>query len=851
MFVVKEKSMNILSEEIREDPTLLHYNFNSIPLLQELRDQLLNAPAEVCIERAVLMTDYIRAHQSDPVQRQRAGAVAHYLSNRKVLFSDNSLLAGSSTLKRLGAPLYPEYFGLCIWPELDTISTRGANPQRLDNQDAQKLNLDIFPFWLDRSITERARSEFDDREEQAMDLMQKMINFLVSKATVISHVTPDYSKVLTIGLKGIKKEAQDCIDTLQSSRSCAEREKKIVFYRSLQVALEGICRYAENIAKEAAKQAEQTIDVIQKKNLQQIAQVCSNVPAKPPKSFREAVNAILLCHIGVLAENVNMALNPGRLDQLLYPFFKKDYESGTLSIEEAVAICGCLWLKFGDNTNLVPETSEELFGGAGSVPAITLGGVDKDGNDAVNDLTFIMLRVTELLKLRDPNVNVRIPPRCNSAADDDIRKILERTSQVVINTKAIPAFYNDSTNIETLKNQGISEEDARDYAIVGCVELASPGRDYSDSGAILLNLTAPLELALYNGKRPNYDDADNSVFIKTGDTSQFNSFKEFTDAFKEQLKWMISQAITLDQAFARAYQKYLPTPLLSGLFDGPMEKGVDLVEGGARYNSSGVTHIGFAEVCDSLNAIEYLLDQKRTMSEIVDAVKANFSGTEANQIRELMLAAPKYGQDDPKAMKNSRDLVRFLYDTYDSYHASDLYRNVKFRPAFWTMTNHAGFGKITGALPNGRVAKEVFSSGITPASLSPRALVETYNAVANLDHMKIPGGYALNIKYNPFHFDLNGFDPDTKNEYLKLFADYIAGYFQNNGMQVQFNLYSHRELLEARKNPAMHRDLIVRVSGYSAFFRDLNENMKDELISRTLYDLFINGKPVYQKGSTV
>lgn len=813
-----------LIKEIEADISLKQYDFSRCPLLKELRDQLQNAKTEVCIERAALVTEYLKAHESEPTALQRAGAVKHYLSQRKALFLDRSLLAGNSTSKRLGAPVYPEYLGLSIWPELDTISTRAKNPQQLSKADADTLNFDVYPYWMDKTILERTRAETtpphgqDDATPRPLELMEMMVYFLNGKGSVISHTTPCYEVMLSKGLNGIIREAEDKIAAIQDKRASADQ---VLFYQSLRTALQGIINYSQNLAKAAKEASQKSKDAQQKKNLLEIQKVCERVPANPPRTFREAANAILLCHIGVLAENVNMAINPGRLDQLLYPFFRQDIEKGILSVEEALNIVGCLLLKIGDNTNLVPETSEQLFGGAGSVPAITLGGVDKNEHDAVNDVTYILLRAIELLQIRDPNVNAR----CHAANGERFRK---RVSEVVVNTKAIPAFFNDATCIDTLVQQGVDHDDACDYAVIGCVELGSAGREYSSSSSILLNLTAAMDLTLYNGTRP-YITGDKLISFPSGNPASFQTSAQFKEAFYKQLEWLLTQAIDLNEDFGHMYQKYLPTPLLSGLFQGPMDSGKDLIFGGAKYNSSGVTHIGFADVVDSLNAVQYGLDHQLRIGDIVRAVKNNFASSKEKNIQNVLKAAPKYGTEEHMAVDNSRELVSFLFNKYQ---ARTNYRGGKYRPAFWTMTNHAGLGMIGWALPSGHEAHTVFSSGITPSSQNAKELTAVFNAVGALDYKQIPGCYALNIKYSPLTSTTN------KDLYVTHFSNLVAGYFENKGMQVQFNIYSYEDLKKAMQYPEQYPHLLVRVSGYSAYFKDLNAAMKQELITRTQYDVF-------------
>ena len=791
------------------DIRLRDYSLDNLGPLRGLREQSLQAKAEVCIERAQFVTRYLRdlSTSDEPMELRRAKAVKYFLLNKAPLFFDDSLLAGTTTSKPFGAPVYPELTGMAIWPELETMSTRAKNPQAISAEDADALNREIFPYWMERSVLERARKKCGN--SYALRLFERLVFYIASKVGTISHTVPRYQLALEKGLNGIIAEAAE-----RGQRATGSTAQ---FYEAVQIALQGILAYADSLSRGAAELARRETDPGRRANFAQMAEVCAHVPANPPRTFREAVNALWILQVGVHAENINMAISPGRVDQILYPYYARDRESGALTIAEALELIGCFWLKLNDNTNLVPETAEELFGGAGTVPAVTLGGVDENGEDAVNDLTYLMLRATELLKTRDPSVNARYFSGVNPTGYRD------RAAEVVAITKAVPAFFNDAAAIATLENQGIATRHARDYSVIGCVELAASGRSYDASSSIILNLVAALELALYNGKRPA--TGDEQIGPVTGDAASFTSFDQFWNAFATQLKWLIGQAVELNECLGWTHQEELPTPLLSGLFEGPMESGKDLIDGGAVYNSSGATHVGFADTLDSINAIEQavFIDKRYTLGEILAALANDFQN--AQELHAYLVSrTPKYGSGDPVSAKNAHNLLQLLYDIYQGYVN---YRGGKYRPAFWTMTNHAGQGKLAGALPNGRRAGRVFASGITPVSQAASDLAACLLSVGSHDARLIPGGEAFNLKYPAIE------GPED----LQRFTGAIEAYMRAGGLQIQFNIMSYETLIDAKAHPERYPDLLVRVSGYSAYFRDLNDAMKDEIITRTAYDL--------------
>jgi formate C-acetyltransferase len=671
---------------------------------------------------------------------------------------------------------------------------------------------------MERSVLEVTRKRHGN--PQCMRLFERIVFFIAGKAGTISHTVPYYGLALECGIEhmiALAFEKEQALKAETEADLDDDGQRSLHFYQAVQKTLQGIIAYAANLSTKAARLAQAENDPRRKANFEQMAAVCARVPAKPARTFREALNALWIIQVAIHAENINMAMSPGRLDQILYPYYRRDVDAGRLSIPEALELIGCLWLKLNDNTNLVPETAEELFGGAGTVPAVTLGGVDPQGRDAVNDLTCLMLRVTELLQTRDPSVNARYHSGVNSKAYRD------RVAEVIANTRSVPAIHNDVVDIRTLQNQGVKTRHARDYAIIGCVELAAAGRSYDASSSIMLNLVSVLELALYNGKRPV--TGDDRIGPASGEPAAFIDYEDFWNAFARQFKWVAGQAIRLNEMLGRVYQDILPSPLLSAFFQGPLDKGRDLIFGGAQYNSSGATHIGFADTVDSLSAIEQAVFKARkcTFAELLAALQADFKGHE--KLRAYLVnRTPKYGSADPTAQVNARRVVKLLYGFYQQ-HAN--YRGGKYRPAFWTMTNHAGQGKLSGTLPNGRKAFKVFASGITPVSQAAGDLAACLQSVGGLDPVSIPGGEAFNLKY-----------PTLKGrEEIEKFGAGVETYFECGGMHIQCNIMSYEMLLDAKENPEKYPELLVRVSGYSAYFKDLNDAMKEEIITRTAYDL--------------
>jgi len=813
------------------------------PALTELREAYFRAMPEVCVERPLLITKFSAEaglfEQARITVLDKGRLYRRVLENRTPVvwhkqahtqtpsgpqgfsFDDRSPFAGSTTTKFKGVPLYPEFMALALWPELWTMSRRTSNPYFISEEEVRILNLDVFPRWMDRNIAELARARGTDEDRRRIQLLQKFVFFLASKPNCISHTIPDFSRAVREGLRAV-------IDDAQTRKERVAEQGKKDFYQAVVEVLEGIITYARNLANAAAAMAERESDPARGMELEEIARIYRRVPESPAKTFREGITTVWICWTAVHLENPNVGLSLGRLDQILYELYRDDVATQRLTVEDAVQLLGYFWLKIGDHVPTMPNAGEQLFGGTGSNQAITIGGVDAEGHDAVNDLTYAMLRATELMKLRDPNLNARYDPEISS--DMYLRRLCEAN----INTGATPALHNDRAVIRALTASGHTLAQARDYGVIGCVEPGSNGRFYGHSAAILLNLPSALELALFNG-RHRHLAADKVVSIETGDPTTFTSFAEFQEAFKKQALWVIDQAIALNELFGRIHQQFYPTPILSALFEGPLERGMDLIEGGASINGSGFAIIGLSDVADSLSAIETMVyrEHRVDFASFLDALRNDYKGYEPllSRLKNPALT-PRFGNDDARADANAHWVIEMLHD---AARRRVNYRGGNYHVGYWTMTNHAGFASFIGAMPNGRRMGENFASGLTPCSQVTPSLLPALQSVARLPGECITNGMAVNLKFTP-----EDGDPDRM---LDNFVAAVKGYFNVDrdhgagGMEIQFNVTSHRDFVEAVNDPARYDQLLVRVSGYTAYFKDLNPQMQKEIIDRTEYRL--------------
>ena len=831
------------------------------PLLSDMRDGYFASKATICSERAALLTSAMAKNDRKLFKKlasgeeisslERADVFAQMLAKKRAIVwhegkhKDKSPFAGSTTTKRRGVPIYPEAIGLALWPELagekeSNVSIRKENPYVISKEDLKKLEK-VFPEWVEFSIMELARPNCPSQ----MKLLEALRYILLDKPVCITHTIPDFEEVIKLGFKGLAKKATG----LQTDADETSKNQYQAFSRILEALSDFSLRLSKN-AKELADATSTSSD--DKKRLNEIATVYKTVATEAPTTLREGLTVLWLCWMALHQESPNIAISLGRLDQFLYPLYQEDKKKNNGAddldfYKKTVELFGHFWLKLGDHVPMVPISAERLFGGSGSNQAVTIGGIERelDSNDkpvnAVNELTYAILDATTLLRLRDPNLNARYH-------SDEVHgdKYIKRLVDANISTHATPAIHNDRAVIESLisvnrkngSNDNDVANDARDYGIVGCVEPVSVGRSFTASGAIFINLPAALELALNGGKLRDAAPVHNSPA-----KGHFSNIEELKAGLEHEVNWLANEATILNNEFGKVYQKFYKAPILSTFFKGTWSSGKDVMSGGATYNASGVTIIGLTDVVDSIAAIDKVVykDERMKFADFKEYWCSDFSaknsqncemsGIELQALLSNSERTPKFG-DHKDALPIACDVAEIVNK---AFHEKEHYRQGDYRVGFWSMTTHAGLGRLMKASPNGRSAKAPFPSGITPVSNVTPNLTEVLNSIATIPVTHQSNGAALNIKFTPPFSTPGEYDKVSRaiKAYVKTF--FSAGPKKIGGMEIQFNVTHRQDFLDAIVDESRHPELLVRVSGYTAMFVDLNKQMKRELIERTEY----------------
>jgi formate C-acetyltransferase len=781
--------------------------------IKKLREQSLNAVNHISAERALLITEFYKSNESQglSVPVRRAKAFEYLLKNKELYFGEGELIVGERGPAPKATPTYPE---ICVHSlkDLEILDSRKKVSFKVDTETRKAYQDIIIPFWTGKTNRERIMNSM---VPEWLDAYNAGIFTEFQEQRAPGH-TVSGTKIFHKGMLEIIDDVCKSLDSLDFINDPKAYDKKEEL-KAMKIAANAIIMWANRYADRLGLLASAEDNAIRKKELDKMASVCRRVPAYAPQTIHEALQYYWFVHLGVITElNPWDSFNPGRLDQHLYPIYQKEIENGSITREEVYELLQAFWVKFNNHPSppKVGITAEESNTYT-DFCLINIGGVKDDGSDACNEMSFILLDVIEEMRLLQPSSMVQV-----SKKNPD--RLVDRAVKIVKTGFGQPSIFNTDAIIQELLRQGKDIMDARRGGCSGCVETGAFGTEaYILTG--YFNMPKVLEITLNNGINP----ADGKqIGLTTGDPHTFTSYGQLLEALRKQVEYFINIKIAGNNTIERIFANNLPVPFLSLIIDDCIANGADYVAGGTKYNTSYIQGVGIGTITDCLSAIKYqVFDHKKiSMEELLTALATDFNGFEKLRY-ELVYNTPKYGNDEDAA----DDCLREVFEIY--YHALNGKPNTRggqHRVNLLPTTCHVYFGKVTGALPDGRKAKVAVSEGISPVQgadhCGPTAVIKS---AAKIDHLRT-GGTLLNQKFAPEFFE----DDESIHNMTKL----IRSYFRMDGHHIQFNVVSAETLRDAQKHPENYRDLIVRVAGYSDYFNDLGEDLQEEIILRTEHE---------------
>ncbi len=772
--------------------------------VSRLKEKMLSEPRYASIEQAKIITETYKANETKPRIIQRALALKAALKKLEISVEPEELVVGNRTAGVRYGVVFPESGSTWVDKEFETLPTRPQDKFQVRDEDISCFRNEIKPYWEGKSLEDVLRSRYG----KEIDEIAKVVK-INQKDHAQGHICPNCTEWLHKGPAAIRSEAE-------AKMKLTYGEKRD-FYESVTIVMSGTQDFMIRYARLLIEKAEHEPDEDKKASMLQISKICRKLSEQAPETFYEAVQSLWFLFVILHMESNASSFSPGRMDDYLWEYYENDLKNGILDQQGALEIVECLWLKFNQIIYFRNANSAKFFAGFPIGFNIAIGGQDKDGNDFVNDLSFLFLKAQEHLGLPQPNLSVRLHENTGD-------KLLKQAIRVVSKGSGMPQFFNDKAIIPSIEKLGISRSDARNYAIVGCVELTTQGNNLGWSDAAMFNLNKVLELTLNGGKCLITGE---QLAENYGDITTYETFEELEAVFQRYLDEYLDKMVKACEEVEKAHIDLLPSPFLSAVVDDCMIKGTDVTAGGAHYNFSGIQMIQIANLADSMAAVKKLVfeEGKIGRQELLDALRSDFKGYEVQRTM-LLNKSPKYGNDVDQVDELGVKWAEYFKKRLSCY---TNYRGGKYHTGMYTVSAHVPMGENVGASPDGRHSGQPLADGgMSPVYgrdiAGPTAVLKS---VSKLDKNLTTNGGLLNMKFLPEFFKTDtGIDKFAK--FLRTFVDLEIPH-------IQFNVVRKEDLIAAKNNPELYRSLTVRVAGYTAYFTELARELQNEIIERTSY----------------
>lgn len=771
--------------------------------IEVLKTRMLEQPRYVSIEQALIITKTYQEHETDSKQVKRAWSLYNALTQIEIGIEPEELIVGNRTKGVRYGVVFPESGISWVDREFETIPTRPQDKFLVHPEDIETFRKVIVPYWKGKSLEDIVHQRIGDEISEISKVVK--IN---QTDHAQGHICPNVKEWLELGPAGVIAKAEKNLVGANASQQ--------EFYRCVILVMQGVQkfmqRYADLLEEKADSYPKYTA------SMRELAKICQNLQNRPAQSFHEALQSTWFLFVVLHMESNASSFSPGRLDQILYPYYQKDLAEKKMDEDQALEMIECLWLKFNEIVYLRNKNSAKYFAGFPIGFNVAVGGQDENGNDASNALSHLLIQAQEDIGLPQPNLSVRLFEHTDQA-------LLTHAVKCVSKGSGMPQFFNDKAIVSPLMDLGISKQDALNYAIVGCVELTTHGNNLGWSDAAMFNMNKVLELTLNHGKCLL---TGKQMGPDLGSLSTYASFSDLEAAYQKMMDYFIEKMIPCCEGVEKAHIDCLPTPFLSAVIDDCMDKGMDVTAGGAHYNLSGIQMIQVANLADSLAAIKELVYDKKKVdaSHLEKALQNNFVGDEV--LRQMLLhRVPKYGNDVAWVDELGAKWALYFREQLRKYKN---YRNGPYHTGMYTVSAHVPMGQNVGASADGRFAQDPLADGGLSAVYGrdiqgPTAVLKS---VSKMDNSCTTNGGLLNMKFLPDFFK-------TKAGITK-FCNFLRAFVDLEVPHIQFNVVSKENLLDAQKHPDQYRSLTVRVAGYTAYFTELAGDLQNEIIARTSYD---------------